>query len=165
MRRLDYMVYHRNPVDYVVFAFDGDSVGVATGARDVTTVRRKHTAAISSSLWGAIMEHDMPYALAAELDDIYQWTIDFFGIQKGDGFTVIYDEKYIDTVCVGIGQIWGRASTTPARPITPYPSSRTASSNTGRPTAKSLRKQMLKSAAQIHAHKLQVLQVAPAPRA
>ena len=63
---------------------------------------------INSSLWGAIMEQELPYALAAELEEIYQWTVDFFGIQKGDSFTVIYDERFIDdSVSVGIGRIWG----------------------------------------------------------
>ena len=47
------------------------------------------------------------YALAAEFEDIYQWTVDFFGIQAGDSFAVIYDEKYVDGQSVGIGRIWG----------------------------------------------------------
>jgi murein DD-endopeptidase MepM/ murein hydrolase activator NlpD len=41
------------------------------------------------------------------MEEIYQWTVDFFGIQKGDNFTVIYDEKLIDSTHVGIGRIWG----------------------------------------------------------
>ena len=53
------------------------------------------------------MEQELPYALAAEMEDIYQWTIDFFGIQAGDNFTVIYDEKLVDTTFVGIGRVWG----------------------------------------------------------
>ena len=40
----------------------------------------------------------MPASLAAEMEDIYQSTISFFSIQKGDNFTVIYDERYIDTL-------------------------------------------------------------------
>ncbi len=54
------------------------------------------------------MEEHLPYALAAEMEDIYQWTVDFFGIQKGDNFTVIYDERFIDdSISAGIGRIWG----------------------------------------------------------
>ena len=70
--------------------------------------RTKKSATINSSLWGAIMEEHLPYALAAEMEDIYQWTVDFFGIQKGDNFTVIYDERFIDdSISAGIGRIWG----------------------------------------------------------
>ncbi len=104
---LDHMVYHRNAVDYVVFSFLGDSIGISLGSRPVDIVRQRREAVINSSLWGAIMEQDMPYALAAEFEDIYQWTIDFFGIQTGDSFTVIYDEKFIDGESIGIGRIWG----------------------------------------------------------
>lgn len=104
---LDYMVYHRNAIDYVVFRFMEDSVAVSLGARPVRIERRRESATIESSLWGAIMEQDLPYSLAAEFEDIYQWTVDFFGIQQGDSFKVIYDEKFVDSTSVGIGRIWG----------------------------------------------------------
>ena len=104
---LDYMVYHRNAIDYVVFGFVGDSVSVVLGQRPVDIVRQRREAVIHSSLWGAIMEQDLPYALAAEFEDIYQWTVDFFGIQEGDSFAVLYDEKFVNDTSVGIGRIWG----------------------------------------------------------
>ena len=34
--------------------------------------------------------------LIISLSDIYAWTIDFFGLQKGDRFRVLYDEKMCD---------------------------------------------------------------------
>ena len=105
---LDYLAYEISVTDYVVFGFHDDSVSVRKDAKAYTLRRTKKSAVINSSLWGAIMEQQLPYALAAELEDIYQWTVDFFGIQKGDDFTVIYDERFIDdTVSVGIGRIWG----------------------------------------------------------
>lgn len=104
---LDYIVYHKNAIDYVVFGFVGDSVSVALGSRPVEYVRKRCEASITSSLWGTIMEKNLPYALAAEFEDIYQWTVDFFGIQAGDSFKVVYDEKIVDGESVGIGRIWG----------------------------------------------------------
>lgn len=105
---LDYLAYEKSVAEYVVFGFVGDSITITKGEKPTTVRRTKKSAVIESSLWGAIMEADLPYALAAELEDIYQWTVDFFGIQAGDDFTVIYDEKFIDdTVSIGIGRIWG----------------------------------------------------------
>ncbi len=105
---LDYLAYEKSISEYVVFGFVGDSVTITKGEKPTTVRRTKKSAVIESSLWGAIMEADLPYALAAELEDIYQWTVDFFGIQAGDDFTVIYDEKFIDdTVSIGIGRVWG----------------------------------------------------------
>ncbi len=106
--RLDYIVYEANTVDYVVFKLMADSVAVYTGSKPLQVQRHMKSAEIESSMWGAIMEAELPYALGAELEDVYQWTIDFFGIQAGDNFTVIYDEKFVDdTISVGVGQIWG----------------------------------------------------------
>ena len=104
---VDYVVYHRNAIDYVVFGFTGDSVSVVCGSRPIEIERKHCSASINSSLWGTIMENDLPYALAAEFEDIFQWTVDFFGIQPGDTFKVIYDEKFVDGSSVGIGRIWG----------------------------------------------------------
>lgn len=105
---LDHFVYESSVTDYVVFSFLDDSVAVSCNTKPYTTRRVRKSAVINSSLWGAIMEQHLPFALAAEMEDVYQWTVDFFSIQKGDNFTVIYDERFIDdTVSVGIGQIWG----------------------------------------------------------
>ena len=104
---LDYLVYQVDLIEYVVFGFHKDSVSVVKGEHPVDIVRQNREAVITSSLWGAIMEQDMPYALAAEVEDIYQWTVDFFGIQEGDSFAVIYDEKFVNGASVGIGRVWG----------------------------------------------------------
>lgn len=104
---LDYMVYHISSTEYATFAFVGDSVSVTRSAVPVRIERRCTNAEITSSLWGAIMKADLPYALADEFEDIFQWTVDFFGIQEGDSFTIIFDEKFVDSTSVGIGRIYG----------------------------------------------------------
>lgn len=105
---VDYLAYERSVSQYVVFGFHDDSVSVSTGEKQFTVRRTKKSAVIDTSLWGAVMRENLPYALAAELEEIYQWTVDFFGIQKGDRFTVIYDERFVDdSTSIGIGRIWG----------------------------------------------------------
>jgi len=72
------------------------------------TVHRDRTAevTIESSLWNAMVVNDLPVELALELSEIYAWTIDFFGLQKGDSIRVFYDELYVDTTRIGIGRIY-----------------------------------------------------------
>ena len=142
---LDYLVYEKNLVDYVVFAFVGDSVAVREGRREVEIRRKKSTAVISSSLWGAIMEAQLPYSLASEMEDIYQWTVDFFGIQEGDRFTVIYDEKFIDTLSVGIGRVWGAKFTHRGKDIYAIPFEQGGRLQYWEEDGGSLRKQLLKA--------------------
>jgi murein DD-endopeptidase MepM/ murein hydrolase activator NlpD len=43
--------------------------------------------------------------LSAELSEIYAWTIDFFGLQQGDRFKVIYEEDFIGDKSIGIKKI------------------------------------------------------------
>lgn len=142
---LDHIVYEKNIIDYVVFSFVGDSVAVREGQREVEIRRKKSTAVISSSLWGAIMESNLPYALASEMEDIYQWTVDFFGIQVGDRFTVIYDEKFIDTLSVGIGRVWGAKFTHRGKDIYAIPFEQGGKLQYWEADGGSLRKQLLKA--------------------
>ena len=143
--RLDYLVYEQNIVDYVVFAFVGDSVAVHKDSKPVTLRRTKSTGTIDTSLWGAIMEQNMPYALAAEMEDIYQWTVDFFGIQQGDSFTVIYDEKFVDTLSVGIGRVWGAKFNHLGKDIYAIPFPQDGKVQYWEEDGGSLRKQLLKA--------------------
>ena len=43
--------------------------------------------------------------MAVKLADIFAWSIDFYRIQKGDWFKVIYEEKFVDNESIGIGKI------------------------------------------------------------
>lgn len=143
--RLDYLVYEKDLVEYVVFGFKNDSITIEKGEKEVTLRRQKRTATIDTSLWGAIMRDSLPYALAAEVEDIYQWTVDFFGIQKGDSFTVIYDEKLIDTTHVGIGRVWGAKFTHGGKDIYAIPYKQDDKVKYWEYDGASLRKQMLKA--------------------
>lgn len=143
--RLDYFVYEKDVIEYVVFGFRNDSITVEKGEKEVTIKRQHRSSVIESSLWGAIMRDSLPYALAAELEDIYQWTVDFFGIQKGDHFTVIYDEKLIDTTHVGIGRIWGAKFTHGGKEVYAIPFKQNDKIQYWEYNGASLRKQLLKA--------------------
>ena len=118
---LDYFVYHKSKTDYVTFAFLGDSVDVVLNEVPIHIERKCARAEITSSLWGSIMEHNMPYALASEFEDIFKWSVDFFGIQEGDKFSVIYDEKFAEDESVGIGRIYGASFTSGNKTIYAIP--------------------------------------------
>ena len=44
--------------------------------------------------------------LTNELSEIYAWTIDFFRLEKGDNFRIIYTAKFVDdSISVGLNRI------------------------------------------------------------
>lgn len=106
-QRLRYLVYHINPIEYVVFDL-GDSLSVYRGRETVSTQRRSLTGQIESSLYETVIAAGGSPLLPVKLSEIYAWTIDFFRIQPGDYFKVIFEERYIrDTVWIGLGRIIG----------------------------------------------------------
>lgn len=142
---LDYFIYHKNVIDYVIYSFVGDSISITPGSRPVEIVRKRCDAPITSSLWGTIMEQNLPYALAAEFEDIYQWTVDFFGIQPGDSFKVVYDDKVLDGESIGIGRIWGAEFIHNGKQYYAIPFAQDGKIQYWESTGESLRKQFLKA--------------------
>jgi len=91
----EYFIYENTPKEYIVFDLT-DTIQVYKGQKEVTKVRKQIKGKIESSLWNAMVDAKADPVLSMELSDIYAWTIDFFGIGKGDEFHVIYDEEMID---------------------------------------------------------------------
>ena len=103
---LKYFVYEKDPVNYVVFNLD-DSLKVFAGKKEIISKRSFKSAVIDNSLYMTLMEDDTSPELAIKLSKIFAWQIDFYHIQKGDNFKVIFEEQYVDSQFVGIGKIYG----------------------------------------------------------
>ena len=90
-----FMIYEPNPTEFVVFSL-GDTLGAAVVQREVTTVEKSIYGVINSSLSESMQEAGGNPALTSKLVDVFAWQIDFFRIQKGDSFRVIYEEKWVE---------------------------------------------------------------------
>ncbi|MEO0896913.1 MAG: peptidoglycan DD-metalloendopeptidase family protein [Bacteroidota bacterium] len=97
-------IYHPNKIDYVAVHL-GDSIEVEKGHNSVDTVVHALTGTIESSLYLAIQEAGGSPALVMELADVYAWVIDFFGLQKGDHFKVVYSTYEVNGEEAGFGKI------------------------------------------------------------
>lgn len=102
--QLVYLVYQHSVTDFIVFHFE-DSLYVEQFIKPTTLKTRTGEFVVETSLWNAIVDADMNMELALQLSDVYAWTVDFFGLQKGDGFKVYYDELFVDSVSIGISKI------------------------------------------------------------
>lgn len=98
-------IYERNKVDYAVVDFR-DSLSVYSQSKPVTYIDKEASGIIESSLYLTMEENNLSPAMTDRLANIYAWTVNFFKIQKGDRFKVVYTEKFIDdTISAGIHQI------------------------------------------------------------
>ncbi|MEI7662054.1 MAG: peptidoglycan DD-metalloendopeptidase family protein [Bacteroidota bacterium] len=97
-------IYEINPIDFVVYDFR-DSLRVYKDKKKVTRLVKTASGTIKSSLWNCFVENRLDVNLGMALSDVYAWTIDFYGLQKGDHFKLMYEEVFVDNVMVGIDHI------------------------------------------------------------
>jgi murein DD-endopeptidase MepM/ murein hydrolase activator NlpD len=99
-------IYHPNAIEYVMLEF-GNSVSVVKGMHAVDTIIEVATGVIETSLYHAMMASGGSPLLVNDLADVYAWEIDFFGLQKGDAFKVIYEKYMVNEIEAGLGDIIG----------------------------------------------------------
>ena len=92
---LRYLVYDRDRSSQIVFQCQ-PPYETWVYEKPVTVERRYADVTISNSLWVDMVDAGVSPNLILSLSDIYAWTVDFFGLQKGDRFRVLYDEKMCD---------------------------------------------------------------------
>ena len=101
---LQYVVYTKDKVNEVVFKCT-EPYEVTVSSKPVTVEKKYADVTISSSLWVDMRAAGVSPLLILDLSDIYAWTVDFFGLQKGDRFRVLYDEKVCDGETIGIDTV------------------------------------------------------------
>lgn len=99
------MIYENSKVEATKLFFE-DSIYVEKHIKPIVEKQKIASGVISSSLSQAIDDAGINYRVTSKFADIYQWSVDFFKLQKGDQFKIIYNERFIDdTISVGIGEI------------------------------------------------------------
>jgi len=98
------MIYEHNPVEYVVFNLL-DSITVEKKAKEITIEEKSISGTIESSLAVTMNELGLSPQLTNDFVDVFAWQIDFFRLQKGDRFKLIYEDHMVDGKSVAIGDI------------------------------------------------------------
>lgn len=91
-----YFIYEPDPVRYVVFRLLPDDPAVHLGERPVQVSRRALACSVTGALWNDLARSGADPALAVLLSEVFAWTVDFYRIQKGDVFSVVYAERSVE---------------------------------------------------------------------
>jgi murein DD-endopeptidase MepM/ murein hydrolase activator NlpD len=98
-------IYQPNLIDYVLVSLT-DSLWAEKKSKAVKLLEFEAQGVITSSLSEAMEKEKLSPLLSNELSEIYAWTIDFFRLEKGDNFKVIYTGKFVDdSIYVGLNRI------------------------------------------------------------
>lgn len=109
-------IYEPNATEYVVFDLR-DSLRIYKGQKEVKKRTKFVQGTVNSSLYVDLKKQNADPILAIELSEIYAWTIDFYRIQKGDAFEVLYIENYVDEKSIGVDRIVASTFTHYGKPI------------------------------------------------
>ena len=101
---LVYFVYEKSPKRFVVFDLK-DSINVYESEKEVRSVEVQKSGVIDQSLYVSLLDLNASPELAIKLSQIFAWQIDFYHLQKGDNFKVIYDRLFIDDKFFAVGKI------------------------------------------------------------
>jgi len=105
LRSPQLFVYQPNLIDYVLVSLT-DSLWAEKKSKAVKLIDFEAEGTINSSLSETMEDKKLSPLLSNELSEIYAWTIDFFRLEKGDNFKIIYSAKYVDdSIYVGLNRI------------------------------------------------------------
>ena len=99
-----YLIYDRDRTSQIVFQCQ-PPYEIEIREKPVTVESRYADVTINTSLWVDMIDAGVSPNLILSLSDIYAWTVDFFGLQKGDRFRVLYDEKMCDGEVVAVDTV------------------------------------------------------------
>ena len=105
VEQMQYFVYESNPINYAIVDFTDSVITIKTGAKEVTIKEREASGVIENSLYMTLKNQNVSDLLALKMAEVYAWQIDFYRVQDGDNFRVIFEEKFIDGQFVGVGKI------------------------------------------------------------
>lgn len=84
-----YLIYDEDPRTQICFSLQ-DSLWVKRHQRTITETLKCVEVTIEQSLWQDLEDAGANPLVANSLSEVYAWTIDFFGLQKGDAVKAYY---------------------------------------------------------------------------
>ncbi|MBT3800731.1 MAG: peptidoglycan DD-metalloendopeptidase family protein [Bacteroidetes bacterium] len=99
-----YFIYEKNAIDYVVFKLS-HPIKIYEDQRAVDTLISTASGVITSSLWADMAKNGYSPLLIQAMSEIYEWDINFFAINKGDKYKLVYEQTQVEGEFVGIGKI------------------------------------------------------------
>lgn len=98
---VQYLVYEQDKIHLTVFRCQ-EPYGAWQVSKPVDTQLKYADVTIRTSLWNDMVAAGASPLLIAQLSEIYAWTVDFFGLQKGDRFRVLYEQDLCEGDVVSI---------------------------------------------------------------
>ncbi len=98
-------IYEKNRINYAVVDLR-DTINCYSNSKPIRFEEKVASGVITSSLSQTMEEQNLSANMTDQLASIYAWTVNFFQLQPGDRFKVVYSERFInDTIPAGLDKI------------------------------------------------------------
>ena len=105
LEKAEIFIYENDKINFTVVDLR-DSVTAYKSKKKVTYKQREVAGEIQGSLSMSLDSLGVDYLVTIDLSEIYAWTIDFFRLEKGDRFKILFKERYInDSIYAGVEPI------------------------------------------------------------
>lgn len=104
VQKAQYFVYEQDAANYIIYGLM-DPFPIDKGRKEVEIEIKMASGIINSSLWQTTIDNGINPNVPLKLSEIYAWAVDFYRIQKGDMFKLIYEEKVVEGKTIGIGEV------------------------------------------------------------
>lgn len=102
---LRYVVYEQDKVGRTIFRTTSP-LSAWNYSKPVETRLEYSDITITSSLWKDMLAAGVPPLMIVSLSEIYAWSVDFFGLQEGDRFKVLYEQTLCDDDIIAVDTIY-----------------------------------------------------------
>jgi murein DD-endopeptidase MepM/ murein hydrolase activator NlpD len=99
------MVWHLSTLEYLSFDWRSGEIEITRGSIPLNKKERVTSGVIYSSLYETIQGLGESQMVGNSLAEMFAWEIDFFALQRGDQFKIVFEELYAGEQFYGIGKI------------------------------------------------------------
>lgn len=99
-------IYKHDKINATIVDFKDSLITATRFKKPIKTIEREINGVINSNLSVTMDSLGLRPNLTYTIADIYAWTLDFYKLQKGDSFKIIFEEKFIDdSTFAGYGKV------------------------------------------------------------
>lgn len=144
LKRLEYFVYEINDTAFVVYDLR-DTLKAYLHYKKTDRVLKNVSGSITTSLFATFQAQNLDLNLAYALSEVYAWTVDFYGLQKGDRFKAIYEEVSVEGKTIRSDQIIASVFESSGKQVFAFPFRQDGTPQYFDENGKSLRRSFLKA--------------------
>ncbi len=102
-----YMIYEPSPLTYIKYEFEEEIVNVEKVERQIDLCTDEAFGKIESSLSATMSGLGLGMGLISKMEDALASSVDFYHLQKGDEFKIVFEEIFVDGEKIKEGNILG----------------------------------------------------------